>query len=1582
MTHENLVRVHDLSRLQQTLRLDSIETTLEQGRLFLVMDLIKGQTPRERLATVEEGSRDGVLRGLAHDLALALAHVHTHGLVHHDVKPENVVLDGEHRAVLLDLGLATVHGGGHSTRGTLAFMAPEGIVGGGDHRVDLYSLGATLYCLVAGRPPFEGPRTSRDVELVRRILEQPAALDRPAWLSVEMHSLVLQLLEKNPLDRPSSARTVLAELARMEGDHAAVAALTSRREVLAPAFVGRREELVRLERLLEARSDASVGLLAGDVGAGKTRLLREALRHHRIGAAAGRHTRTETVVGDFAAVSAALGVEGSDADESVLRVVERLEGRETPLCIVLEGLDEDPLARRLLEAVIVDWTLSKVVLLAEVYPGSPTLAELGGHPRVLSLELAPLSLDETRRLVASMLGLRDPPEAADTIHRLSEGNPALAVELTRLENELGEEGLDLDLVGGLHDVAARRRAGLAPAQRRVMDALAVWEDAATSGELAALTGLDPGEAWAAVEELAGTGTLPAPTDRVSPPGKARRAAWAGALESSEARALHRRAADLLGERPGPRLAWHLIEAGDPEAPQAALDAARELMDAGDQTAAIPLLERIIEGPLRVQAVPLLARVLAGTGGYDLALELLEEDTSERAQLLRAEVLQKRGDYEEAATTLQRLIPDIEQSGERENAVALLARLRLGQGRPADALAVVQPHLGSRPSSPALLEMTGLAHFYLGDLERADRLFSDGAAAESAPARLARFDCHRGNVALSAGRNAEAAAHYATALERASSAGDVHGRATYLANLGAVQLQLGQLGQALVHFTRAVRDLGRLARTTEHASALVNLANLLTRLGDLESAAGTLDQAREQAGRLSSRHTAGFVASLEADHLRRRGDLQGAVEGYREALAIFEEVGAARERVDCQLALCAALVESRERSGAARLLRGLWQQETDRRGEVAAAWLRLGRTGGLPPAAPPADRLEREVAEHCARLEEQGARFDLWRAATVLGGWLVSGGREAAARGVLGRAKKSWEEILNDTPEVYHERMGEDPDARSLAADWQSLLEAPEGPAASQGAISSVLYDRRWVKRVLAINKRLNSEQRLPFLLELIMDTAIELTEAERGFLLLLGDDGSLSVKVARNIDQKSLEGEELSLSRSIAEKAALGAEPVVAIDAAEDNRFREALSVSDLRLRSVLAVPLLLKGRGVGTIYVDHRLRQGVFGGEEVSLMQDIAEQAAIAIENARLLAENRRKAEEIERLNQQLVRKVDSQSEELAQAREELRSSRQALKLRYDYGNIIGRTPKMLELFQLLDRVTETDLPVVVQGESGTGKELVARAIHHNGRRSGEPFVGENCGAIPETLLESVLFGHVKGAFTGAERDRKGLFEVASGGTLFLDEVGEMSPAMQTKLLRVLQDGELRRVGGTQTIATDVRIIAASNRDLSQLVAEGRFREDLYYRLNVIQIQIPPLRERREDIPLLVEHLLGKHSRGEHRVSPEALGSLMGYLWPGNVRELENEIMRAAALGGEVIGVRDLSPQIAASVPLALHDPDDLDLRTRVEHLERELIHRALKRTGGNNTRAARLLGLSRYGLLKKIQRYALTREAERQQK
>jgi transcriptional regulator with PAS, ATPase and Fis domain len=287
----------------------------------------------------------------------------------------------------------------------------------------------------------------------------------------------------------------------------------------------------------------------------------------------------------------------------------------------------------------------------------------------------------------------------------------------------------------------------------------------------------------------------------------------------------------------------------------------------------------------------------------------------------------------------------------------------------------------------------------------------------------------------------------------------------------------------------------------------------------------------------------------------------------------------------------------------------------------------------------------------------------------------------------------------------------------------------------------------------------------------------------------------------------------------------------------------------------------------------------------------------------------------------------------------------------------------------------------VVIYGESGTGKELVARAIHHNGPRRGRPFVGESCAAIPETLLEAALFGHARGAFTGADAERRGLFEVAHGGTLFLDEVGEMSPGMQAKLLRVLQSGELRRLGSERTLHVDVRLLAASNRDLQRLVEEGRFREDLFYRLNVVRVGLPPLRERRDDIPLLVEHFLAKHARSANRKPPRlqraALQKLVGYRWPGNVRELENEVVRAAALcdeAGEVITIEDLSPQVAAGDPEAAWDsPDDLGLKKRVERLERTLLREALARADGNQTQAARLLGLSRFGLQKKLRRYRL---------
>jgi len=340
----------------------------------------------------------------------------------------------------------------------------------------------------------------------------------------------------------------------------------------------------------------------------------------------------------------------------------------------------------------------------------------------------------------------------------------------------------------------------------------------------------------------------------------------------------------------------------------------------------------------------------------------------------------------------------------------------------------------------------------------------------------------------------------------------------------------------------------------------------------------------------------------------------------------------------------------------------------------------------------------------------------------------------------------------------------------------------------------------------------------------------------------------------------------------------------------------------------------------------------------------------------------------------------------ERVRLRREVSQLRQAVEERFGFASLVGKSPKMQEVYTHIGKVAAARGTVLIQGESGTGKELAAKAIHFNGPRKSGPFVVIDCGAIPETLQESELFGHEKGAFTGAIATKKGLFEEAHGGTLFLDEVAELAPALQTKLLRALQDGEIRRVGGTKTLHVDARVIAATNRNLAAEVREGAFREDLFFRLNVFPIFLPPLRERQEDIPLLVDHFLDRLAQDGgnplKRLSPEVLRAMMAYPWPGNVRELEHAIERAALLSeGEEIAPRDLPPEILApGDQLTVVLPDSAvsfkeTMGRIIRDAEVKLIHRALAQSGNSRTEAARILGISRRALLYKLKEYNLGR-------
>ncbi|MBX7112971.1 MAG: sigma 54-interacting transcriptional regulator [Myxococcaceae bacterium] len=427
---------------------------------------------------------------------------------------------------------------------------------------------------------------------------------------------------------------------------------------------------------------------------------------------------------------------------------------------------------------------------------------------------------------------------------------------------------------------------------------------------------------------------------------------------------------------------------------------------------------------------------------------------------------------------------------------------------------------------------------------------------------------------------------------------------------------------------------------------------------------------------------------------------------------------------------------------------------------------------------------------------------------------------------------------------------------------------------------------------------------------------------------------------------------------------------------------------------TIVGAPLYINGEYEGMLFVEGFARQEVSPREAETLKSKIRElnNGATDLERAveRIPLMSVTEVEKISDLLEFGVNEIANYENEMQKRDETIQTLSSELTDRYKFENIVGKSGPMIEVFKLLEKVCNSDSTVLINGESGTGKELVARAIHYNGPRKDKPFVVQNCSAFNDNLLESALFGHVKGSFTGALRDKPGLFETADEGTFFLDEVGDMSPSLQVKLLRVLQEGTFMPVGGNTAREVNVRVIAATHKDLGDMVKRGEFREDLYYRINVIRIQVPPLRERRDDLPILMDHFFRKHRREGQRargLSADAMALLQAYRWPGNIRELENEIERLLVLGGDqdVIGLDLISSRIrdaAAQVPDPAAAPGVVTqasftlngrLNDAVESLEREMIAQGLIRTRHNKSRLSRELGISRSNLILKIAKYAL---------
>jgi serine/threonine-protein kinase PknK len=1053
-----------------------------------------------------------------------------------------------------------------------------------------------------------------------------------------------------------------------------------------------------------------------------------------------------------------------------------------------------------------------------------------------------------------------------------------------------------------------------------------------------------------------------------------------------------------------------------------------------------------------------------TGRFDVASETLDtleqpKDDTEKVDfaIARAKILLARGDALTAAKTLDAVAKIAGGSAHHRGWLTARARTYIRAGDFAHSArlaeeAAVAPKSGRDALSADALAVCGVALAYLGEEKRAMEALRE-AVTVAQRVHDARVEAVAlGSLAIAhqrGGRAKEAREAYEAALAAAEKARDAWTIATTRLNLAGMAKADGDLAQSLVHLEAAL-DMGRRAGALMAVQqALFNLANLDLYLGRYARAGASIERLAEQRDKLSPNARAQLLG-LQAELATRMGDIDRGARLYELCAEAYDAVARPLDAAEARLEGILTKLGAAGDAAATIDITSLTRELDSLRANLGENGLREHEPlacivkGSLALFRGDETLAREALDEALTRANETGQREWAWRALEARARLASSQGAVALARRDTDAALALLEETAAKLPRDLREVFWNDPRRRSLrqahtatipalsSGPWSSshmpLVRSGVGGAlteqqhpmptiasarTSRSGISSMgapLPSDDRLARIFEITRDLAREHDLDRLLQRVTDHAVGLLAAERGLIVLVNDEGGVVAHTAR--DSKGEEAAQ-NFSRSVAERVIKEGEPVIATSARDDERLAQAVSVHQLMIQSIACVPIRgapPAGKTIGALYVETRLRPGVRFREELPTLAAFADQAAIAIEGARLIDENRRRADELEITNGELTEAKDKlaellgrRTEQLHSARRDLKQARSELRSHFGYAGLVGTSAAMRKLYALIERVRDTDVPILVTGESGTGKEMVARAVHIAGPRAKQPFLGVNCGAIPANLLESELFGHVRGAFTGAERDRKGLFREAENGTILLDEIGEMPQKMQAGLLRVLQEKTVRPVGGAKEEPCSARVVAATNRELSAMVAEGTFREDLYYRLHVIELKIPALRERAEDIPALIDHFLtlfsARHKRDRKTVERTAVRRLQAYDWPGNVRQLEHVLLNAWLLSEEnEITIDDLdlptasvragtssassTSPVSSSTAGGHGDPrasasatSTVRARTQEEYrdAEKEKILAALTRCNWNRVQAAKMIGVPRRTFYRRLKEYGI---------
>ena len=1531
LDHPNIAPASDFYR-------DSVRQLMVR-RFVAGVDLAEGMhhlAPSSRLLAVA-----AVMR--------ALQYLHRCGAVHGDIKPSNIVLSdglvgGLPAAILLDFGLAGAIGE-PASGATPHYAAPEILAGQPlAAACDLYGIGvliAELYGLRDQAPGAAG--------LLPR-------LRRQGVLPPPLTKLLERLLAPDPDDRPDATGT-LRELEALMDRPLQISAPELRTGFMPqPLLVERDAQLAEGESALQ-RAAAGERLLLQLIGTGKRSFCRELTPTARL--LGMRWYRIES--GAALLQTAGVADEGSPLAVLADEIVASWEEERRPLVVELEqhALD-DPLVGALVRRLETGAGASGLGGLCAIACGELPRWSIGS--RWQSIALPRLSAPAVEKLVRQLLYPVAQLPWLEDLKRAADGDPALVCQLVRAQVDAG---LPQALVPASaaatapvpHDLSQDQLALLTTlAHCPAMVPLRVLE-AATAGGVLQLGAL-LARGIVTVEDSSVTFAEPLhryPIASNTPP-EARHA-----INQELARAW------MVHGAPDPGIiGHHWARSANPElgAPYLLAALAPTSEDLRLTIAALDPSDANWRA-----LVARLARIERARGHLAEALDLVEEATTHDTGyfgLLRAELLLDAG---RPAAALDALAPT---DNNTPTAQLIEARALVMQGDFEGAASLARRALAQPDLSPRIAlrlnNVYGLALVYLGKhrrgvtvLERAEQLARQHDQTEG----LARVSNSLGIARQKLGELEGAERAYDEAGRLFAQLGDFRLAATAALNRGTLaQLQL-RLDAALEAYQR-VLELGHHAELgTTEAWACFNRASVLLICGDFGEARRVGAAALEALDNAASDGLCGHLLLLLSELARLENEPEQAEAWLKQASERFKE-GDEAGAIALTLArgeLALSRGEWKEARRSAEFLHKLVEPSAPEHWRAALLSARVAMA-----AAPPL--LEQAVLELEALLLSEGLEDTCertWELHAILADAQRRLGRKQRADHHARKFSESLAKLRQAVPTRYRQDFDARPD---LLAARRAIAQAfsPREPA------------REALLSLISIYRDLNRGMPFDQLADRIIEAMVSLTGAERGFIIERAGR-RFKVLVSRNLDGDPVAKPSTRYSQTIVARALHEGRPLLLGDA-EQSHLADHPSIVDLRLRSVLCVPFSVRGSVHGALYLDNRFSPDLFDESAVLVVQGFAEQLGIALDNQRMLRELSTRSEqlaeakrELEQLNQKLAARINQNEERLSEMSRRLEGNQQELVRRFRALNIVGRSKPMQELFLKLERVAKVDLPVYLHGESGTGKELAARAIHADGQRSHEPFVAINCAALPASLLESELFGHVRGAFTGADRDRPGVFEVAGSGTLFLDEVGDMNPEMQVKLLRVLQEGTYRRLGDSRERQSHCRILSASHHRLDTLVAEGRFREDLFYRINVLQIDLPALRERRLDIPLLVHSILDDLEQRALTVAPAAMSALVDFDWPGNIRQLQNELQRAVLLASGQIELADLSAELqhAGRVPRAA--PAEC-LRESLRDFERQSILAALDQHDHNVTKVAQALGLHRVALHRRMKALGIGRK------